>query len=265
MSTDVRSVPGSRTGARVAPVLMLVFAVGTFVSSACSQAFGGSFTTADRAGEPTIVPAGYTFAIWGVIQLFALGWAVWVLWFRRRDSALVDRLSVPLAIVFAGFSVWLVAAELEPNWATLAVFVVMAVAMLKAMSIALAERSTIAAWPRLGQVLFWVTLGLYLGWSTAAIWLNLTTALAASGAPIDGTAGFIGQLAILAGVTGSAVVILAWTSGLLPYALAVCWALVGVVNGANGAGQPGLAIAAWIGLALVAVTTIVLQVRRRRT
>jgi hypothetical protein len=265
MTTDTK--PGERTATttRLAPILMLVFAVGQFVSAACSQAFGGAFTTADRAGEPFIVPAGYTFAIWGLIEVFALGWAIWALWYRRRDAELVDRLSVPLAVVYAGFSAWLVAAELEPNWLTLAVFVVMLVALLKAMSIALAERARIAGWPQLGRVLFWVMLGLYLGWSSAAIWLNLTTGLAGSGAPIDGPVGIAAQFAVLAGVTGTAIVILAWTAGLLSYAAAVCWALIGVVIGANAAGQPGLALGAGIGLGLVALTTVALQLRRRRT
>jgi len=38
-----------------------------------------------------------------------------------------------------------------------------------------------------------------------AIWLNLTTALAFSGAPVTRTAGVVGQLAVLAGATATAV------------------------------------------------------------
>ena len=265
MTTRTQPETHSTAGrSRLAAILVLVFAVGQFVSAACAQFLGGSFTTADRAGEPAIVPAGYTFSIWGLIEVLSLGWAVWALWFRRRDSAVVDRLSVPLAVVYAGFSAWLVAAEIEPYWLTLVVFVVIVAALLKTMSIALAERRSIANWPTLGRGLLWLMLGLYLGWSSAASWLNVTTALAGSGAPIDGTAGFLGQLAILAAVTGTAVLILAWTAGLLSYAAAVCWALVGAILGASAAGQPGLALAAGIGLAVVAVTTVVLQVRRRR-
>ncbi len=267
MTTETR--PAARTGtdsSSLPAVLVLVFAVGQFVSAAFSMTFGGAFMTPDRAGEPAIVPAGYTFAIWGVIELLSLGWAIWALWWRRRgglDQALVDRLSVPLAVVYAGFSAWLVAAELEPYWSTLAVFVVILLALLKTMSVGLAGRSTIAGWPALGRVLFWVMIGLYLGWCGAAIWLNLTTALAGSGAPVDGVVGVVGQLAILAGVAGTAIVILVWTRGLLSYAAAVGWALVGVILGSLGANQPGLALAAGIGLGLVVLTTAMLQIRRR--
>lgn len=264
MTTTATSTP-IRSSARTASVLLLIFAVGQLISPVFTQVFGGSFTTSDRTGEPPITPAGYTFSIWGLIELLSLAYAIWALWWRKRsDPGLVDRLAVPLAVVFAGFSVWLVAAELEPNWATLAVFVVMIIGLLRAMSIALAERDVIAAWPRLGRALLWGTLGFYTGWSSIAIWLNLTTGLAGSGVPLTGPAAFVGQLAILAGATATAAAILRWTSGLLPYAAAVIWALVGATVGAAAAGEPGLAIAAVVGLGVVVVVTIGEQVLRRR-
>ena len=181
MTTTATSRP-LRGSVASSSVLLVVFAVGQLISPIFSGLFGGAFTTADRAGEPPITPAGYTFAIWGVIELLSLGYAIWALWWRKRsDPTLLDRLAVPLAVVFAGFSAWLVAAELEPNWATLAVFVVMILGLLRALSVALTERNAIAAWPRLGRWLLWGTLGLYTGWSSIAIWLNLTTGLAGSG------------------------------------------------------------------------------------
>jgi len=67
-----------------------------------------------------------------------------------------------------------------------------------------------------------------------AIWLNLTTALAFSGAPVSGTAGVVGQLAVLAGA----------------------------VLGASGAGEPVLAAAAGAGLLVVLATTAVLRLVR---
>ncbi len=264
VDTAAATRPTTRPRPSLAAALVLILAVGQFVSPVFSGLFGGAFTTADRAGEPPIVPAGYTFSIWGLIEVVSLAYAIWALWWRGTGhTRLVDRLSVPLVVVFAGFSVWIVAAEVEPNWTTLAVFVVMLVGLLKAMTIALQERATIAGWPKLGQALLWVTIGLYLGWSSIAIWLNLATGMAGSGAPIDGTVGTLAQLAILAGATGTAMVILSWTRGLLPYAAAVAWAFVGGVIGAAGAGQPLLAAAAGVGLALTMGTLVV--VRRRRS
>ena len=93
--------------------------------------------------------------------------------------------------------------------------------------------------------------GLYLGWSSVAVWLNLTTALAAGGAPLDGPLGVGGQLAILAGVTATALTLVRWTRAQPAYVAAVAWAFVGAVIGAADAGQPVLAVAGAVGLAAV--------------
>lgn len=133
--------------------------------------------------------------------------------------------------------------------------------LLRAMSIALAHRTVIACWPRVGHWLLWGLLGIYTGWSSMAIWVNLTTALAGSGAPISGVAGTVGQLAVLAGATATAVAIVRWTSGSLSYAAAVARALGTAALGATQAGEPVLGIAAVIGLAVVVATLIERRVR----
>ncbi|MFP5284068.1 MAG: hypothetical protein ACLGIF_11535 [Actinomycetes bacterium] len=247
--------------------LLLVFAIGQVVSPIFSALFGGAFTTADRPGEPPIVPAGYAFSIWGVVEALSVAWALWSLSDRRPDLELRDRLAAPLLVVFVGFSVWIVAAELEPTWLTLVVFLVMLAGLLRALGLALQARAAIARWSRLGQFLLWGLLGIYTGWSSIAIWLNLTTALAGSGAPIVGPVAVVAQTAILAGATATAVAILRWTGGMLPYALAVAWAFVGAIIGASGAGQPLLAAAAALGLLVVAVALVVTrrQQARRQT
>lgn len=249
---------GSQTrGATFRGAALLILAVGQLVSPVFTSVFGGAFTTADRAGEPAIVPAGYTFAIWGLIELVSVAYAIWALSDRRPDRAVRDQLALPLIVVFAGFSAWLVAAEVEPTWATLVVFLIMIAGLLKAMQIALHHRAAIARWSPVGRGLLWATLGLYTGWGSIAIWLNLTTALTASGAPLTGLAALVGQLAILAGAAGTAVAILVWTTGLLPYAAATAWAFAGAIVGALNAGQPILAGAAAVGVVIIAVTTII--------
>lgn len=249
-----------RTGSAFVTYAMVFFAIGQLISPIFNAVFGGSFTTSNRNGEPPLTPAGYTFSIWFVIEVLSVAYAVFAVRRRRQaDADLIDRLSRPLLVVFAGFSVWLLAAEVEPTWSTLVVIVIMFVALLLALRIALAERQRIAAWPRLGQVLLWWTLGLYAGWISVAMWLNLTTALAGAGAPITGTVGILGQIATLAGALGTALIILAWTRGLVPYAVAVCWGLVGAIVGTAGAGQPVLTGAVVVGLVAVAGSTVYLR------
>ncbi|MEU7478208.1 hypothetical protein AB0A63_19645 [Lentzea sp. NPDC042327] len=244
-------------------VLLAVLAAGQVVSPFVVTALGGGeFRTSDRAGEPPIVPAGYAFSIWGLVEALCLGYAVWALVTKAPGGELRDRLARPLAVVFAGFTVWLVAAEVEPVWSTVAVFVVMVVFLLKALRLALAHRAEIARWHRSPRLLLWTMLGVCTGWSTVAIWVNLTTALTGSGAPIDGTAGVAGQVAVLAGATATAVALLWRTSGLLSYGLAVAWALVAVVIAAADAGQPALAVVAAAALVLVAAATAWFRMRR---
>lgn len=180
--------------------------------------------------------------------------AVWALVTRDRSTELEERLAAPLAVVFAGFSLWLGAVVVEPRWTPVVIFVGM-VALLVALRIALGARSEIAGWSRPGRALLWAGLGVYTGWGSIAVWVNLTTALADSGAPVSGTAGVLGQLAVLAGATATACAITRWT-GLVSYAAAAGWAFVAAAIGAAGAEEPFLAGAAVVGLVLVAAAAV---------
>jgi hypothetical protein len=218
-----------------------------------------AFTQENRLGEPAIVPAGYTFAVWGLIEALSLGWALWSV---ARPTALTERLAAPLSVVFAGFTLWLLAVTfVEPNWLPLAIFLVMFAALLAALRAAEAGRADTAGWSPLGRGLLWGVLGAYTGWTSIAVWANLTTALAGSGAPITGTAAVVGQLAVLAGATATAAALVVRTRGLLPYTAVVLWAFVGIALGAADAGEPLLAGAAVVGLAVVAVLTAALRLR----
>src|SRR5829696_5725449 len=87
---------------------------------------------------------------------------------------------------------------------------------------------------------------------------------ASSGAPLTGTAGTLGQLAILLGATATAAVFVRYTDGLTPYAAAAGWALGGAALGAYGAGANLLAAAAAAGLTVVLVGFAAEQLHRRR-
>lgn len=221
----------------------------------------GSFMQPDRVGEPPIVPAGYTFAIWGVIEALSLAWALWSV---LRPTPLTERIAGPLTVVFTGFTLWLLTVTfVEQNWLPLAILLTMLAALLAALRIAMGDRAATADWSLLGRGLLWGTLGAYTGWSSVAVWANLTTALAGSGAPVTGTAALFGQLAVLAGAAATACAVVVWTKGLLPYTAAVLWAFVGIAVGTSGAGEPVLTVAAVTGFVVVAGLTAVLRLRSR--
>jgi len=251
-------------GVRFRRRLLVVAAVGQAVSSTLASFFGNTFTIPDRPDEPPIVPPGGSFVIWGAIVALSIGYAIWAESDRRPDPELRDQLTRPLLIVCIGFSLWLAAAELEPNWTTLVIFLLMFVALLRATAYAIRRRAAIQAWGRFPRALLWGTLGLYLGWTSVAVWLNLTTGLVGSGAPTTSPVAILGQAAILAGATGTAMIITWYTRALLPYVAAVAWALAGVIISTIQEGYPALAITAAVGLALV-LTTAVLARRRLRS
>ncbi len=246
-----------RTARPWLPVLVLVLAVGQVASSLLIT---NSFTVSDRSGEPPIVPSGYAFAIWGAIEALSIAYAIWALVTRGPGPELRERIAAPLAVVFAGFSAWIVAAAVEPVWSTVVIFAVMFGGLLQAMRVAFAAESQIRRWGRLGSGLLWGLLGLYTGWTSIAVWVNLTTAFAGSGAPITGTTGVLGQLAILAGATATAAAIIWWTRALLSYAATTVWAFIGAALGASGAGESLLAGTAVIGLATIVVVTLVRRI-----
>ena len=256
-----------RAGARLRRRLLVVAAIGQAVSSILISAFGGAFTTADRDGEPLIVPPGWTFTIWSVIIALSIGYAIWADSDRRPAAELRNRLTTPLLITCIGFSAWLAAAELEPNWTTLVIFLVMLAALLRALAYALEQRAAIRAWSPLARVLLWGTLGLYTGWSSVAVWLNFTASLIGSGAPITTPAAIAGQAAILAGVVGTVILITWFSRGLLAYVATVTWALVGVMVSTAQEGYPGLTKAAAVGLGVVLLAALVARSRagRRRS
>jgi hypothetical protein len=242
--------------------LLLVLALAQIAAPLVPAIRDNSFTQADRAGEPPIVPAGYAFAIWGLIEALALAWAVWSV---ARPTPLSERIALPLSVTFAGFTLWLLAVTfVDPNWLPLAIFLVMLAGLLVAMRTVLGAQDEIAAWSPARRNLLWGLLGIYTGWASIANWVNMTTAVAGTGGPITGTVAVVAQLAVLGGAAATALAILRWTGGLLPYAGTAVWAFTAVVVGASGAGEPVLAGAAAVAVVLVVALTAALRLRQRR-
>ncbi len=163
--------------------------------------------------NPPVQPAGYAFAIWGVIYLWLLiGMGYGVL--KRAEDPDWHAMRVPLAVSLAVGSVWLPVAVQSPVWASILIWA-MLISALYALFRAPASDKPWALLP----------VGLYAGWLSAAACVSLGLLAAGYGYTSETTAAF-------AAIFGALVLASAVQNQLRrgpTYALAVIWALVAVV------------------------------------
>jgi hypothetical protein len=194
--------------------------------------------------DPPVQPAGYAFAIWGLIYGWLVVSAVYGL-IKRGDDPAWDRARPPLLVSLAVGTPWLAIANTSAVWATVTIFIMAAGAI---MALLRAPASDI--W------YFRVPIGIYAGWLTAASFVSLGTTAAGYGLLTDATGwayiGIIGALLVAGSVQRM--------SGAPSYGLTVIWALVGIVV-ANGAGAIMISGAAVGGIA--AMLYLILRNRPR--
>lgn len=194
--------------------------------------------------DPPVQPAGYAFAIWGLIYAWLVVSAAFGLWKRREDedwAAARPALCISLAVGVP----WLAIANASPLAASAAIIIMAAAAI-----IALTRAPARDIW------LFQVPTGLYAGWLTAASFVSLATIFAGYGIALTSygwaIAGIIGALTVA---------LITYRINPAPaYFAAVIWALVGIII-ANGTAQLGVSALAALGIAVLVGAGI----RLRRT
>jgi hypothetical protein len=180
-----------------------------------------------------VIPADYTFAIWGPIFLLCLAYAAYQVLPANRPSPLLRRVGWFIAGAFFLNGLWEVLVPLRQPvllQAILAgIFACLAVAYLRLVR---SEHGVIR------QVDRWfvaLPLGLLFGWITAANAVSLNDTLVEVGLVGSGVGGaLVGAVLLIVGATVACAVIsvggeVGPLQGLLAYAGAVVWALAGVV------------------------------------
>lgn len=225
---------------RIRAALILVATLAFALSPLLNPGFGGFEASRLPAlqGDPPILPAGWAFAIWGVIYLWLLAMAGFGLW-QRAEAADWDASRVPLVASLAVGAAWLPMAQVSPIWATVMIWLMLAAALLAHARTPARDRWLLAA-----------PVGLYAGWLTAASAVALGTTLAGWAVPPLGPQGWAVVCLVVA--VAIALVML----GLRPtltYGAAMAWALV-AVTARDGATAVGLLAA--LAAAVVAATTL---------
>lgn len=199
--------------------------------------------------DPPVVPAGYAFAIWGLIYPWLVASAAFGL-FARADDAAWDATRAPLIVSLAVGATWLAVAAQSAGQATVLIWVMLAGAL-----------AALGPAHRAGGDRWWLVhpLSVYAGWLTAASWVALGLA---GGGFLGGLSSAVWAALALLGALAMAVAVQWRLPGAPGYGLAVIWALAGVAM-RNVGSVPALAALAAVG-ALGLAFLLAWQWRARR-
>ena len=199
-----------------------------------------------RIDRPAIQPAGYAFAIWGLIYAWLFAHAVFGVLRRRGDPAF-ERAALPLLLASSLGAVWLAIAASAPIWAEVTILL-MAV---------FAVTAYLRADPAQDRWLLAAPTAIFAGWLTAASAVSTGVLLSGYGVLSD----TVSALAMLAVVLAVALTIQIKRPRMLIYGATVVWAIIGIVA-VNWGQNPTVAYAAIAGAAIMAATTLAHLIRR---
>ena len=200
---------------RLAAILTLAAAVGFVTLSYAAPDFTG-YTTEQLPNideRPAVQPAGFAFAIWGVIYAWLVVSAGYGL-FQRAESAGWDLFRWPLIGAMALGAGWLFVAVRDPLMATIQIWAMLGLALW-----------ALFRTPEFDHWLARVPVGLFAGWLTAAACVSLGVWLAGTGIlPSSRAAAFV-MIPLAAGIAALVTLNLRRPGG---YALAAGWGLFGI-------------------------------------
>ncbi|GLS87339.1 seryl-tRNA synthetase [Cypionkella aquatica] len=214
---------------------------------AVAPAFTPSFRGYDPAtfpvqiAQPSVQPAGYAFAIWGLIYLWLIAHAGFGLIKRRGDAAFI-RPALALTVSVLLGTVWLAIAVAAPIPAAVAIVVMAATAIY----------AYLVADPVQDRWLLAAPLAIYAGWLTAASAVSTGVIIAGYGILPDTTA----ALAMLGLVLVVAIAIQIKRPRMPIYGATIVWAIVGIVVKSWGSNAT-VAYAALAGAVIMACVTLV--------
>lgn len=187
--------------------------------------------------DPPVQPAGYAFAIWGLIYVWLIAGAGFGL-IKRDMVPGWDAARWPLIASLIIGAAWIPVAQISPLWATVLIWAMLATALWALMTAGTEDR----LWLR-------TPIALYAGWLTAASCVALGLMLAGHGV-VDAQ---VAALAMIVLALIIALVVMALRPDTPEYAATVAWALVGI--SVSNLSPPNIAVLSLCaaGLALLAL------------
>lgn len=158
--------------------LVLLFAIAQIVTAWLPSGLGVGQSVAARSEPLTtpVTPAGYAFAIWGLIYAWSLAFAVWQALPGRRRDGLLEEARGPAALLFAADAAWSLYVQLSAiDAVSLAIIVAGLAGGLSAMARLRRFRPPLLSRPSL---LARAPLALAAGWVSVAAFANLAAVMA---------------------------------------------------------------------------------------
>lgn len=187
-----------------------------------------SFNSESESSSPQIIPAGYTFGVWGIITLLAFGYGIYQLIPNRKNAELHIILASRLMAVYLLFTIWLLAAERNLLVVTVIVFLAMFWLLTRLFERILKSSAELLS---VEKVLLTGQIGIYGGWTTVAIFANIASAIKYYGVSDTGNFGIIWQSVILVCALSNSIFWIRKFEGNLIYAGTILWAFIGVFFG----------------------------------
>ncbi|PWB98482.1 tryptophan-rich sensory protein [Salinibacterium hongtaonis] len=246
-------------------VSALVAVFGGFYGSGAA----GGTQIADAAGgalqedSTTIAPGGPAFAIWSVIYLGLIAFAIWQALPAQRSDRRQRALGYPIAATMLLNAAWIASVQAGIIWLSVVIIAVLLAVLVWAFLVTLRLRPHSI----IESIVVDGTIGLYLGWVTIATVANIAAALAASG--FDGlgiSADIWGSiLAIAAGIVGIGYAVRG--AGRLAPTAALCWALswVAFARLTGDLISTPTAISAIVSASVLLIVTVAIRLRSARS
>lgn len=241
-------------------LIVLACAVFAVIIAQAQMLMGWGQTAAEFAADSdaTLKVAGYAFAIWGVIYLAVLIYAVRQVLPSTGESELLTRLGWPSVLAFLGIGWWIVAAAFDWEIGTIVLIFGSLLALLVPL---LANARTIRALPR-WDVERWTVvwpLALLAGWLGIAAPVNLLTVLTGNGDLPGISSPTLWALLAVVVVMVKALAV-TWVLRTPAFALPIAWGLLGVFV-AEMERNPALAGGAVVASGITLVGAFVLTFR----
>jgi benzodiazapine receptor len=204
-----------------------------------------------------VTPAGYAFAIWGLIYLGCIALAVYQVLPDQQHREVHRRTGWWLVGAFTASAIWIPTFGSRLLWLAQVVLL----ALVGCLAVAASRLAAIRPAATSERILLRLPVMIYLGWVVLASAAGFGTTFRSLGLPEAGDLVTVVSLILVAVATVAVVIIVLRLTAVAGFVFAACWALIAV---AVGTYDSSVRFAAIVSVGAVLIALIVRSLRTRR-